>query len=75
MLTNKCQQLSHLVMIKLSLKFLAVPQMETQQTQQPVYAVSFQEQQPEHTPSNQQQDQGNVTFECMQMEMINVAEP
>ena len=49
--------------------------METQQTQQHVYAVSFQEQQLERTPSNQQQDQGNVTFECMQAEMINVAEP
>ena len=53
----------------------STPQMETQQTQQPMYAVSFQEQQPERTPSNQQQDQGNVIFECMQMEMINVAEP
>ena len=52
----------------------STPQMETQQTQQPVYAVSFQEQ-PEHTPSNQQQDQGNVIFECTQTEMINVAEP
>ena len=49
--------------------------METQQTQQPMYAVSFQEQQPEHTPSNQQQDQGNVIFECTQTEMITVAEP
>ena len=53
----------------------SMPQMETPQTQQPVYAVAFQEQQPERTPSNQQQDQGNVTFECMQMEMINVTEP
>ena len=53
----------------------SMPQMETQQTQQPMYAVSFQEQQPEHTPSNQQQVQGNVTFECTQTEMINVAEP
>ena len=49
--------------------------METQQTQQPVYAVSFQEQQLEHTPSNQQQDQGNVIFECTQTEMITLAEP
>ena len=49
--------------------------METPQTQQPMYAVAFQEQQPECTPLNQQQDQGNVTFECTQMEMINVAEP
>ena len=40
--------------------------METPQTQQPIYAVAFQEQQQEGTPSNQQQDQGNVTFECMQ---------
>ena len=48
--------------------------METPQTQQPVYVVAFQEQQPERTPSNQQQDQGNVTFECTQTEMINVAE-
>ena len=48
--------------------------METQQTQQPVYAVSFQEQQPERTQSNQQQYQGNVIFECMQTEMITVAE-
>ena len=53
----------------------STPQMETQQTQQPRYAVSFQEQQPECTLSNQQQDQGNVTFECMQTEMINVAQP
>ena len=53
----------------------STPQMETQQTQQPVCAVSFQEQQPECTPSNQQQDQGNVIFECTQMEMITVAEP
>ena len=53
----------------------STPQMETPQTQQPIYAVAFQEQQPERTPSNQQQDQGNVTFECMQTEMINVAEP
>ena len=52
-----------------------MPQMETPQTQQPVYAVAFQEQQLERTPSNQQQDQGNVTFECTQTEMINVAEP
>ena len=52
-----------------------MPQMETPQTQQPVYVVAFQEQQPERTPSNQQQDQGNVTFECTQTEMINVAEP
>ena len=53
----------------------STPQMETPQTQQPVYAVAFQEQQLECTPSNQQQDQGNVTFECTQREMINVAEP
>ena len=50
----------------------STPQMETQQ---PMYAVAFQEQQPERTPSNQQQDQGNATFECMQTVMINVAEP
>ena len=49
--------------------------METLQTQQPIYAVAFQEQQLERTPSNQQQNQGNVTFEYMQTEMINVAEP
>ena len=52
-----------------------MPQMETPQAQQPVYAVAFQQQQPECTPSNPQQDQGNVTFECTQMEMINVAQP
>ena len=50
-------------------------QMESQQTQQPVYAVSFQEQQPERTPSNQQQDQGNVILQCTQTEIITVAEP
>ena len=49
----------------------STPQMETQL---PMYAVSFQEQQPECTPSSQQQDQGNVIFECTQMEMITVAE-
>ena len=52
-----------------------MPQMESQQTQQPMYTVSFQEQQPEHTPSNQQQDQGNVIWQCMQTEIITVAEP
>ena len=62
-------------MIKVSEVPSSTPQIETLQTQQPVYAVAPQEQQPEHTPSNPQQDQGNVTFECTQMEMINVAEP
>ena len=50
-------------------------QMETPQTQQPVHAVAFQQQQPERTPSNPQQDQGNVTFQCTQTEMINVTQP
>ena len=53
----------------------STPHMESQQTQEPVYAVSFQEQQLERTPSNQQQDQGNVIFQCTQTEMITVAEP
>ena len=53
----------------------STPLMETPQTQQPVHAVASQQQQLEHTPSNPQQDQGNVTFQCTQMEMINVTQP
>ena len=49
--------------------------MESQQTQQPMYKVSLQEEQPERTPSSQQQDQGNVICQCTQTEMITVAEP
>ena len=48
--------------------------MESQQTAEPMYKVSLQEQQPECTPSNQQQDQGNVVFQFMQTAMITVAE-
>ena len=52
----------------------STPQMESQQTTEPMYKVSFQEQQPECTPSKQQQDQGNVIFQCTQTEMITVVE-
>ena len=51
-----------------------MPQMESQQIAEPVYKVSLQEQQPELTPFNQQQDQGNVVFQFMQTEMITVVE-
>ena len=51
-----------------------MPQMESQQTGEAIYKVSLQEQQPERTPSNQQQDQGNVVFQFTQTEMITVAE-
>ena len=43
--------------------------MESQQIAEPL-----QEQQPERTPFNQQQDQGNVVFQFTQMEMITVVE-
>ena len=51
-----------------------MPQMESQQITEPVYKVSLQEQQPEHTPFNQQQDQGNDVFQFTQTEMITVVE-
>ena len=52
----------------------STPQMESQQIAEPVYKVSLQEQQPERTPFNQQQDQGNVVFQFTQTEMITVVE-
>ena len=44
--------------------------------QQPVYPVSFHEQEPERTPSNiqHQEDQGNLKFHCTQMKIITVKE-
>ena len=47
----------------------STPQMESQQ-----FAEPLQEQQMEHTPFNQQQDQGNVVFQFTQTEMITVVE-
>ena len=52
----------------------SMPQMESQQIAEPVYKVSLQEQQPERTPFNQQEDQGNVVFQFTQTEMITVVE-
>ena len=44
--------------------------------QQPMYPVSFHEQEPEHTPSNIQHegDQGNLKFHFMQTKIITVKE-
>ena len=48
--------------------------MESQQIAEPMCIVSLQEQQPERTPINQQQDQGNVVFQFTQTGMITVVE-
>ena len=56
--------------MKLSLKFLAVRlKWKVKQIAEPL-----QEQQPERTPFNQEQDQGNVVFQFTQTEMITVVE-